>query len=179
MSHTPLPAAYAWLGQIAAPPRMIAEALALYGTTEAPSPVDNPVILGWAKEIGAGAYRADAMPWCGLFMGVVAKRAGKPLPVGGPLWALNWRHFGTPADHPALGDTLVFQRPTGGHVGLYVGEDAGAFHVLGGNQGDRVCIVRVGRARLVAARRPAYTAVPASVRPIMLAAGGAGSANEA
>ena len=139
---------------------------------------NNPLILGWAKEIGATAYRADTMPWCGLFLGVVAKRAGKPLPEG-PLWALNWRHFGVASDRPAFGDTLVFQRPSGGHVGLYVGEDSGAVHVLGGNQGDRVCILRLSRERLVAARRPTYAITPAGVRPMHLAASGLLSANEA
>lgn len=111
-------------------------------------------------------------------MAVVAKRAGKTPPEG-PLWALNWRRFGVAAPAPALGDVLVFQRPAGGHVGLYVGEDAAAFHVLGGNQGDRVCILRVARGRLKAARRPAYATTPASVRPVRLALGGALSADEA
>ena len=173
-----LPARYRWLGLIASPPRMIAEALKLYGTAEAPGGADNPVILGWAREIGAADYRADATPWCGLFAGVVARRAGKALPEG-PLWALNWQHFGVGAERPGLGDILVFQRPSGGHVGLYVGEDDGAFHVLGGNQGDRVCILRVARARLKAARRPAYSAVPSSVRPVLLGGDGALSADEA
>ena len=178
MPVTPLPPAYAWIDGLPDLPRMVREARALYGVAEAPGAANNPQILGWAQEIGATAYRADTMAWCGLFMGVVAKRAGKVLP-DGPLWALNWRHFGNPAAPPGLGDTLIFQRPSGGHVGLYVGEDATAFHVLGGNQGDRVCILRVARSRLVAARRPAYGVTPTSVRPILLAATGALSANEA
>jgi hypothetical protein len=43
----------------------------------------------------------------------------------------------------ALGDVLAFVRNGGGHVGLYVDEDASAYHVLGGNQSDRVSITRV------------------------------------
>jgi cell wall-associated NlpC family hydrolase len=78
-----------------------------------------------------------------------------------------------------LGDVLVFQRTGGGHVGLYVGEDEAAFHVLGGNQGDRVCIARIARHRLYSARRPAYRAMPATVRTYSLAPAGALSANEA
>ncbi|MFM8700006.1 MAG: hypothetical protein ACKOC1_01210 [Hyphomicrobiales bacterium] len=56
---------------------------------------------------------------------------------------------------------------------------ASAFHVLGGNQSDRVTISRLSRNRLVAVRRPAYRAQPANVRPIALAASGSLSVNEA
>jgi uncharacterized protein (TIGR02594 family) len=173
-----LPAAYRWLLTLTPLPRLIAEALKLYGVTEARGTADNPSIVAWAREAGCPAYRVDSQPWCGLFMAVIAKRAGKPIP-DGPLWALNWQHFGTASPRPSLGDVLVFQRPSGGHVGLYVGEDATAFHVLGGNQGDRVCILRVGRDRLKTVRRPVYASMPATVRPVHLAATGAVSTNEA
>jgi uncharacterized protein (TIGR02594 family) len=123
-------------------------------------------------------YEADSIPWCGLFMAVVAKRAGKEVPAH-PLWALSWSAFGTKPGAPALGDVLLFTRSGGGHVGLYVGEDGSAFHVLGGNQSDRVCITRVAKARLYAARRPLYRVQPANVRPIHLASSGALSLNEA
>lgn len=177
MSYS-LPSAYRWLTAVAPQPRMIAEALKLYGTAETSGAANNPAILAWASEVGCADYRADATPWCGLFMAVVAQRAGKVVPAQ-PLWALDWRGFGSPSSAPALGDVLVFQRPGGGHVGLYIGEDASAFHVLGGNQGDSVCILRVGRDRLKAARRPAYAAMPASVRPMLLAAAGELSGDEA
>lgn len=177
----PLPQAYRWLADLVPLPRMIAEAIRLHGTLESPGTRDNPVILDWAKEVGgsvAEAYRADSIPWCGLFMAVVAKRAGKPLPPD-PLWALNWRKFGVEAGQPALGDTLVFMRPGGGHVALYAGEDATAYHVLGGNQADRVCFTRIAKTRLRAVRRPAYRVAPATARPVILAATGAVSTNEA
>jgi hypothetical protein len=57
--------------------------------------------------------------------------------------------------------------------------DASAFHVLGGNQSDSVCITRIAKARLYAARRPLYRVEPANVRPIRLEATGALSLNEA
>jgi hypothetical protein len=46
-----------------------------------------------------------------------------------------------------------------GHVGLYVGEDYGAFHVLGGNQSVVVTITRIARDRCIAIRRSVRTAV--------------------
>jgi len=175
-----LPSRYAWLARELGP-KMIVEALKLYGTLEAPGSANNPTIVAWAKEVGgevADVYKADSIPWCGLFMAVVARRAGKEIPKH-PLWALSWSAFGARTDAPALGDVLVFTRNGGGHVGLYVGEDAGAFHVLGGNQSDRVCITRIAKARLYAARRPLYRIQPANVRPIHLEATGALSLNEA
>ena len=176
----PLPPAYGWIDDLRPLPRMLEEARKLYGTFEAPGPADNPVILGWAKETGlAKVYNDDAIPWCGLFMAVVAKRAGRPV-VESPLWARNWAKFGKAADRAQLGDILVFRRAQGsGHVGLYVGEDYGAFHVLGGNQSDGVTITRIARDRCIAIRRPAYRKAPANAKPVHLAASGALSVNEA
>ncbi|UNK78108.1 hypothetical protein MNQ96_10975 [Sphingopyxis granuli] len=62
--------------------------------------------------------------------------------------------------------------------GLYVGEDYGAFHVLGGNQSDGVTITRVAHDRCIAIRRPVYRKAPASAKPVQLAANGALSTNE-
>jgi hypothetical protein len=62
---------------------------------------------------------------------------------------------------------LVFQRPGGGHVGFYVGEDATAYHVLGGNQGDAVTIARIAKARCVARRWP--LGVKLTGKPVQLA----------
>jgi uncharacterized protein (TIGR02594 family) len=175
-----LPSRYAWLAREPGP-KMIVEALKLFGTMEAAGSANNPTIVAWAKEVGgevADVYKADSIPWCGLFMAVVAMRAGKEPPKH-PLWALSWSAFGANAPAPALGDVLVFTRSSGGHVGLYVGEDASAYHVLGGNQSDRVCITRIAKARLYAARRPLYRVEPANVRPIRLESTGALSLNEA
>ena len=178
---TALPAAYRWLTTLDPLPRTIAEALKLFGTVEVPGAANSPIIMGWADEVGGAvdrAYSADSIPWCGLFAAVVAKRAGKALPAS-PLWALSWATFGTPSPQASLGDVLVFKRNGGGHVGFYVGEDATAYHVLGGNQSDRVCITRIAKARLHAARRPDYRNQPATVTPRHLAAAGALSRNEA
>jgi uncharacterized protein (TIGR02594 family) len=176
----PLPPAYRWLDDLSPLPRMVEEARKLYGTLEAAGPANNSVILDWAKETGlARIFTADSIPWCGLFMAVVAKRGGKPI-VEGPLWARNWGKFGKPADKAQLGDVLVFRRAqASGHVGLYVGEDYGAYHVLGGNQSDGVTITRIAKDRCIAVRRPAYRKAPATAKPVQLAAAGMLSTNEA
>jgi uncharacterized protein (TIGR02594 family) len=174
-----LPTQYAWLAKEPGP-KMILEALKLFGTVEGAGAKDNPTILAWAKEVGlSDTYSHDSIPWCGLFMAVVAKRAGKQA-VDSPLWALSWANFGEPPEGgPMLGDVLTFKRDGGGHVALYVGEDAGFYHVLGGNQSDKVCITRIARSRLHKARRPIYKVQPANVRKVELAASGKISSNEA
>ncbi|WP_334175200.1 TIGR02594 family protein [Pseudoxanthobacter sp.] len=163
-----LPLHYAWLARETGP-RMLLEALKLYGTTENTGTGSNPAILEWAREIGQDAnYQDDAIPWCGLFVGVVVHRAGWPV-VNEPLWARNWACWGNPSGRPMLGDVLVFRRGQGGHVGLYVGENKDSYFVLGGNQNDAVNIVTKERELLIAARRaPWRIGQPSGVRVIVI-----------
>lgn len=178
----PLPTPYAWLDGVPGLPRIIVEARTLYGVTETAGAPSTPEIMAWAKEVGlAKTYPNDGVAWCGLFAAVTVHRAGWDV-VAGPLWARNWANFGRAVDprHAALGDVLVYSRDGGGHVGFYVGEDATHFHTLGGNQGDKVSIVRVARNRCIAVRRPKWkVAQPAGVKKYQLAANGAVSTNEA
>lgn len=183
MTSAPLPAAYRWLAAEPAP-RMLLEGLKTYGTLEGPGAEDNPVIMGWAKEVGvakiADAFTSDAVPWCGLWMAVIAHRAGKPVNPNA-LWARSWLSWGNKVSgEPVLGDVLVFRRgKTSGHVGLYAGEDATHFHVLGGNQGDAVSILRLDRDRLLGARNLYQIAQPRTCRRVLLEPTGVISTNEA
>jgi uncharacterized protein (TIGR02594 family) len=173
--------ALSYLDDLGTLPKMVSEARKLLGVVEVPGASNSPTIMGWAAEVGLGrVYTADSVPWCGLFMALVAQRAGKELPAN-PLWALNWSHFGSAAGQPCLGDVLVFVREGGGHVGMYVGEDrAGCYHVLGGNQSDKVCVTRIAKTRLHAARIPPFRIqMPESREPIILNAAGKLSENEA
>lgn len=173
-----LPHAYAWLEKEPGP-LMLLEALKLFGTVEVPGAKSNPTILGWAAELGLGkTYSSDDIPWCGLFVGVVAKRAGKAIP-DTPLWALAWRGFGHAVAAPMLGDVCVKTRAGGGHVAIYVGEDATHYHLLGGNQSDQVCIRRFSKDIGWTFRRPNYRVQPANVRRVLLAPEGAISSKEA
>jgi uncharacterized protein (TIGR02594 family) len=175
------PVGYEWLGTIGTLPKLITNALSLYGVHEAPGSVNSPAIMAWARATGLDrdGYTADSVPWCGLFMAYVAQLSSYPIP-SHPLWALNWQAFGTKALQPVLGCVLVFLRNGGGHVGLYVGEDQSTYHVLGGNTSDAVQIARIDKKRLRAAREPAYrVGRPASARPYILAASGVISQNEA
>lgn len=149
-------------------PRMVIEALKLYGIKETPGDDDNPEILSWAEQLGLSrVYSADEVPWCGLFMAIVAVRADKT-PPDNPLWARNWLSFGYKVELAALGDVLVFRRGKGGHVTLYIGEDELCYHCLGGNQADKVDIARFAKGRLLGIRRPAYHTQPDNIRKIIL-----------
>jgi uncharacterized protein (TIGR02594 family) len=157
-------------------PNMVKEAVRLYGTTETPGSKSNAIILDWHLQLKRAGlkdleYSSDHIPWCGLFMAIVAKNAGwfDQIPRQ-PLWARNWVEFGQEADAPMLGDVMTFTRFKGGHVGVYVAEDELNYHILGGNQNDCVCIIRdVKKDRLLQARRPKWrVAQPDSVRRIIL-----------
>lgn len=177
-----LPPSYAWLVQEPAP-RILLEALKLYGTKELNGAANNPVITAWAVEVGgwiAEFYKEDEIPWCGLFIAVCAKRAGYPF-TQKALAAKEWINWGSPVlmNEPMLGDVVIFTRKQGGHVGLYVGEDHGAYHVLGGNQGDEVSITRINRDRFFACKRSSFAiGQPKNIRKVQLTPSGKLSEDE-
>lgn len=163
-------------------PAWLAAARAKLGTREAAGPANNASILGWAKRLGTKvlgmAYNADSVPWCGLFVAQCVSEAGlAPAPIA--VRAKSWAAWGSNlrSTHVAPGAVLVFERPGGGHVGFYVGEDRTRFRVLGGNQGDCVCETWIEKARCVAIRWP--KGEPVVGGPVRLAGGGATSKNEA
>lgn len=157
-----------------------AEAWRLLGVTEVGGAGDNQVILAWAKDLGI-AYSEDETPWCGLFVAhcVGSQLSEEPLP-SGPLAARSWRRLGNPVN-PQPGAILVFWRGSKdgpfGHVGFYAGEDDTHYHVLGGNQSDKVCVTRVQKNRLLDARWPA-TVPAAKGKALKVSAQGVGTAEK-
>lgn len=170
---------YKWL-QSETAPKVIVEAVKLYGTREIVGKQHSKEILSWAKELGLqDAYTNDEIPWCGLFAAIVVKRAGFNV-VSKPLWARDWINFGTKQNIAMFGDILVFSRPGGGgHVAFYVGEDTTCYHVLGGNQSNMVNSTRILKSRCIGIRRCDWkTAQPKQVRVIKLSSSGSVSTNE-
>ena len=128
----------------------------LIGTRETPGPANNPKIMDWAAKLGGKklgvAYAGDSVPWCGVFVAHCFNAiAIDPPPIA--VRAKAWATWGLSVT-PGVGAVLVFERDGGGHVGFYVAEDDTHFHVLGGNQGDKVCITRIEKTRKVACRWP-------------------------
>lgn len=171
-------AMYKYLEKIQSP-KVIAVAVGYLGTNEAKGPVNNPVIMRWAQDLGLKQYTADSIAWCGLFVARVVSKAGFE-PVKDPLWARNWAKWGTGEKVAMLGDVLVFVREGGGHVGFYVAEDKDFYHVLGGNQSDSVTITRIAKSRCIGIRRcPWKIAQPENVKRYIVEASGKISTNEA
>jgi|LakMenEpi03Aug12_release.lakeMendotaPanAssembly.Ray.scaffolds.fasta_scaffold508279_2 uncharacterized protein (TIGR02594 family) len=187
---TPLPKAYQWLHSVKELPNTIKLCIELHGIQEIVGKGSNRTIIGWRDELNGASpagkpivsgFSDDDIAWCGLFAAVVCFRRLKKIEevVKSPLWARNWAKYGVKTTKPALGDALVFSRGSGGHVGFYVGEDSTAYHVFGGNQGNRVSIARIAKDRLIAARRPPYITTPAGAKPYRIASTGKLSTNEA
>lgn len=173
--------AHAYLRNITGLPLIVVAGLDIFGTIEVAGTGSSKLILGWRDELNIPArdYPNDGVPWCGLGVGICAKRAGKDItPVGNVLWARNWSKFGVPVDKdkPMLGDVMVWARGTGGHVNIYVGEHvangARYFHGLGSNQNDQVNIMaKRADSGLLAVRRPVYRVQPVSVRAYQAGSG--------
>jgi uncharacterized protein (TIGR02594 family) len=158
------------------------EAQRAIGITEDTSAASNPLIIGWAQRLRID-YGNDDIPWCGLFVAhcIGLSLPEEPLPAT-PLLARSWNRFGVDCAVPQPGAVMTFWRgkPDGwnGHVGFYVGEDAAAYHILGGNQGNQVNVRRFPRGRFLAARWP-RTALPPDFGPRRVAANGQFSTGEA
>ena len=181
-----LPDRYAWLLKEPGP-KMVVEALKLYGKGQ--------MQPGWVEEANfvrgtpyanqeIDLYNDDSISWSGLAMAIAAARSaeGQPdlYPPNNYLAALAWTSWGEAIaeDKAMLGDVLVFVRSGGGHVAIYVGEDSGAFHILGANEPDAFNITRKAKSTLYAVRRPSYRNQPANVRKIFMGDDGPLCVNE-
>lgn len=158
-------------------PKWLTIARSYIGVKEVPGPQSNSVIVGWLRRLRSW-IDSDSVPWCGTFCAAVMHEAGLPYPREYPR-ARAWADYGARLQTHVLapGAILVFSRNGGGHVGFYVGEDATAYHVLGGNQSNAVNVMRIAKARCIATRWPRGEAVVGG--PVILAASGQLSRDEA
>lgn len=184
-----LPKKFDWLTSPATLPlpKLVAAGLQYLGIKEIPGQKSNPVIMNMAKQVGAEKiYKNDDTSWCALFMTFLCKMVGKPLPLleGDrynmlrAAWFLNYGKK-VPDGQAMLGDILIFERPGGNHVGLYIAESKTTYFVLGGNQSNAVTITEIKKDRLRQARRFYSIAAPASVKKYFMDASGLVSHNEA
>jgi uncharacterized protein (TIGR02594 family) len=178
---------YKFLTEIGPLPAMLEAGLQYTGLREVPGAKSNPVILEMARALGISSiYTNDDISWCAVFINHLIRITGKPPvdPKGDKYnlmrarWLANWGEP-VPAGEEKLGDVLVFQRPGGGHVGLYIAESATTFHVFGGNQNNAVNITEIAKSRLVSARRFYKIGPPASARKYVIDSSGKVSSNEA
>lgn len=118
----------------------------------------DPDLKQFLKSDGKTLGDPAKLPWCGDFVEtcVAVTVPTEAIPVN-PYLARNWLKFGVDVK-PCYGSVLVFWRGSksgiSGHVGFYFGEDASAYHVLGGNQSNAVTVARLAKSRLLGARMP-------------------------
>lgn len=131
-------------------------ALQEIGQAETPNQnTHNPRILAYQAAGGNGPD--EGIPWCSAFVNWCMLHAGIHGTHQGA--ARSWLMWGDalPVNRPIYGCVVVFTRPPhpwNGHVGFYAGSDPVSVSVLGGNQGNRVCIQSYPRSSLLACRWP-------------------------
>ncbi len=138
---------------------------------------NRSLLMAWLRSDGKTLGDPARLPWCG---DAVETAIHLTLPneprLANPYMARNWMKFGRPLATPAIGAVLVFWRGArngiSGHVGLYAGEDAGALHVMGGNQSNAITVARLGRDRLLGIRWPQTYPLPSAGRFFGSAEGG-------
>ncbi|OED45608.1 TIGR02594 family protein [Flavobacteriaceae bacterium (ex Bugula neritina AB1)] len=118
-------------------------ALSQYGVKEIAGSKDNFRIVSYFDELGFnGSQLHDETAWCSAFANWVAKKCGYSF--SGKLNARSWLNIGESTSKPAVGDIVVLWRESPdswkGHVGFFIKETKSFVYILGGNQGNRVCI---------------------------------------
>lgn len=116
-------------------------ALTQYGVSGVTGLQNEPVVLKYFKDIGAGWVTDDETSWCACFMNWCLMKAGRQYSS-----ALNARQFltyGSATKSPKLGDIVVLWRisPTSayGHVAFYISTNKnGTINLLGGNEDNQV-----------------------------------------
>lgn len=137
-------------------PLWMRHAWELLGEREVPGRRDNARILALYRDAGHPEIRHDETAWCAAFAGACLVRAGEK--ATGSLMARSYLDWGEPCEEAQAGAIAVLSRgsdPALGHVGFLVGETDEHVVLLGGNQGDAVCVEAFPRARLLGLRWPA------------------------
>lgn len=132
------------------------KANALMGEGEVIGPKENPMIRAMFKAVDydiSDVKDADTVPWCGAFVGYVMQEDGHPMAALAAR-ALSWATYGDPCE-PKHGAIAVVENGEGGHHVAFIYQVTETnLYLLGGNQGNRVSIVKWPRAKLVACRWP-------------------------
>ncbi|MGB5484499.1 TIGR02594 family protein [Parasphingorhabdus sp.] len=143
---------------------------------------DNSQLRKFLKSDGKTLGDPAQLPWCGDFVEtcIAVTLPDSTIPTN-PYLARNWLKFGHTVD-PCYGAVMVFWRGKrsgfSGHVAFYYAEDDTTYHVLGGNQSNKVSVTRLNKDRLLGARLPLVGGPYERLR-ISSATGGEISVNEA
>lgn len=155
-------------------PLLLATGLQYTGIKEYPTKINNnPTIMEMAKRVKvADIYKNDETAWCALFIFFLLIVTGKPLPGVGAdrynyLRAKTFIGWGSSIGKGELklGDIVVYQRPDGFHVAIFIAYATNGNHIIfGGNQSNSVSFMEISHTRWVYGGRYYKTGPPASVK---------------
>jgi uncharacterized protein (TIGR02594 family) len=125
------------------------------GVHEIPGPKAEARIV-WYDSFTTLKATSDEVPWCSAFACAMMEVNGIESPKSAA--ARSWLSWGEPLDGPKIGAVVVFSRgtnPAAGHVGFVKDVNAdGTLQVLGGNQGDKVCVATFNTSHALGYRWP-------------------------
>lgn len=124
-------------------PPWIDEAMRHRGLREIPGKQHNKTIVNWLIQMKAW-WREDETPWCATFVSHCLRASGLPIPKAF-YRAKEYSIYGTAVSKAniSFGAICVKSRKGGNHVFFAVAQspDGKIIYGLGGNQGNKVCIV--------------------------------------
>lgn len=129
-------------------------ALQEFGTLEDLTVGSNPRVLEYFAKTGNSWVKDDDTAWCAAFVGFCLETAG--ISSTKKLNARSYLNWGKTSQIAKLGDIAVFWRispnSSYGHVAFFIRKVGGYVWVLGGNQGDKVCIEKYPASQLLSIR---------------------------
>ncbi len=124
-------------------PPWVATAKKEIGTAEVVGAKHNPRILEYFKssKFWGTDDSGGSNAWCGSFMAWVMEQHNYKPPKAA-YRAKSWINFGKKINEPIIGAIGIKSRTGGGHVAMILGKskDGKQYYMLGGNQGDTVCV---------------------------------------
>jgi len=137
---------------------LLLTALGEFDVREIVGKKDNRRIVDYFEIMGVSSKRIkDETAWCSAFLNAICIMANYERT--GELTARSWLDAGiAPTEgRQRIGDVCILWResPTSwkGHVGLLIREDERHVWLLGGNQRNRVCIMKYRKSRVLGYRR--------------------------
>ncbi|MEI2296952.1 TIGR02594 family protein [Ensifer sp. MJa1] len=93
-------------------------------------------------------------PWCGHFMGLIARKSGRKPPQSFS-FARSWLRFGAPVKlaYARAGDVVIVRTGRGYHVGVLSALSKSTAQLIGGNQSGGVKVSQFARGQVVGVRR--------------------------
>jgi uncharacterized protein (TIGR02594 family) len=136
-------------------------ALKEFGVRETLGSHNSPRIEKYFSETNFKLTTEETDHWCGIFMLWCLLKSGYERPSFNCARARNWLSIGENVSYgnEQLGDIIILWRgridSDTGHVGIYINRDLStkSINILGGNQGNAVCIKAFSEDMMLGTRR--------------------------